>query len=136
LIVLNTPVDAAPAGISRKHYSKEFKQRLVCQSLAPGVSAAKIALKHQINANLLFKWRRRYLREISSPAAEAVKLLPVTIREKAEEPPPVKAVKDPRSLHAVSRCTVEIELPEGRLVVKGDIPIELLRSVVQIVRSR
>ncbi len=132
----DTPVDAALAGNSRKHYSKEFKQRLVRLSLAPGASAAKIALKHQINANLLFKWRRRYLREISGPAAEAVKLLPVTIREKAEEPPSVKAVKHTRSLHAVSRGTIEIELPEGRLVVKGDIPIELLRSVVQIVRSR
>lgn len=129
------PAEPAPAGISRKHYSKEFKQRLARLSLAPGASAAKIALKHQINANLLFKWRRRYLREISSPAAEAVKLLPVTVREQAEEVPCAKA-KPTRSSHVSSRGTLQIELPEGRIVVRGDIPIELLRSAVQIVCSR
>lgn len=132
----DTVPESAPAGVPRKRYSKEFKQRLVRLSMVPGASAAKIALKHQINTNLLFKWRQRYLREISGPAAEAVKLLPVTVRESAEEAPPVKAAKPTRSSRAGSHSILEIELPEGRIVAKGDIPIELLRSVVQIVRSR
>ena len=132
-----TSSDSGTAGTSRKHYSREFKQRLVRQSLAPGASAAKIALKHQINANLLFKWRQQYLREIAGPAAEPLKLLPVTVRESTEElRQPAQATQLPRPSRSGPCGTLEIVLPQGRIVAKGDVSIELLRSAVQIVRSR
>ena len=59
----DTPAKAAVA--RRQRYSAEFKRRLVRMSLAPGASAAKIALKHELNANLLFKWRRRCRRRLN-----------------------------------------------------------------------
>jgi transposase len=133
----DTSLDATPVAGARKRYTKEFKQRLVRLSLAPGASAAKIALKHQINTHLLFKWRRRYLREMSGPAAEAMKLLPVTVRQSSEElQQPAQAAKRARPSRCGSCGTLEIELPEARIVAKGDVAIELLRSAVQIVRSR
>jgi transposase len=124
--------------VSRRRYDLEFKQRLVRMSLVPGASAAKIALKHQINTNLLFKWRRLYLREISGTAAESVKLLPVTVSELTDEPQrrPVQTAKNARSPRADRVGAIEIVLPEGRILVKGGVQIELLRAVVQMVRSR
>lgn len=126
------------SGASRRRYAAEFKRQLVRMSLVPGASAAKIALKHQLNANLLFKWRRLYLREISGAAAEPVKLLPVTVRECTDEsgPPPVETAKSARWSRRTRSGTIEIELPEGRIQVKGGVEIELLRSVVQMVRGR
>jgi len=38
----------------------EFKRDLAAAACAPGVSVAKLALEHGVNANLLFKWRRQY----------------------------------------------------------------------------
>jgi transposase len=126
------------SGASRRRYAAEFKRQLVRMSLVPGASAAKIALKHQLNANLLFKWRRQYLREIAGAAAESVKLLPVTIHECTDKlgPPPVETAKNARSSRRTRSGTIEIELPEARIVVKGGVEIELLRSVVQMVRGR
>ena len=37
-----------------------FKRELAAAACAPGISVAKLALKHGVNANLLFKWRREY----------------------------------------------------------------------------
>lgn len=39
-----------------------FKRKVVELSLAPGASVAAIALEHGINANLLFGWRKSYLK--------------------------------------------------------------------------
>ncbi len=134
---LDTSANSRPVTGARKRYSKEFKQQLVRLSLLPGASAAHIALKHQINTNLLFKWRRQYLREMANPAADSSRLLPVTIRESAQKPQqPGQTKKHTHSSRAGSCGTLEIALPEGRIVVKGDVPIELLRSAIQIVRSR
>ena len=38
----------------------EFKRGLAAVACEPGVSVAKLALEHRVNANLLFKWRREY----------------------------------------------------------------------------
>ena len=38
----------------------EFKRELAMAACAPGTSVAKLALKHSVNTNLLFKWRREY----------------------------------------------------------------------------
>ncbi len=52
------------------------------QACEPDVSVAKLALKHSINANMLFKWRRQYRAGQFGVAekcsvAESVTLLPV-----------------------------------------------------------
>ena len=133
----DTPAKAAVG--RRQRYGAEFKRRLVRMSLAPGASAAKIALKHQLNANLLFKWRRRYLREISGTPAESVKLLPVTVRECSEPSEPAAVDERPSNAGALRRTrsgTIEIELPGGCIRVKGAVDVELVRAVVQMVRGR
>lgn len=44
----------------RRQWSDEERRRLVALSKAPGASVAKVALRHGVNANLLFNRRRRY----------------------------------------------------------------------------
>ena len=44
----------------RPNHALEFKRRLAQAACAPGVSVAKLAQEHRINANMLFKWRRHY----------------------------------------------------------------------------
>ena len=65
--------------VRRRRFTEEFKRQAVEQTLAPGASAAGIALKHQLNANVLFKWRGQYLRELATAKARPAALLPVTI---------------------------------------------------------
>lgn len=52
----------------RRTHGRRFKRRIINRSLEPGVSVARIALEHQLNANLAFKWRREHLRPLATPA--------------------------------------------------------------------
>ncbi|WP_425199441.1 transposase [Paraburkholderia tuberum] len=52
---------AADGAYKRPNFPTEAKRRLVEQSLERGASVALIARNNDINANLLFKWRRLYL---------------------------------------------------------------------------
>jgi transposase len=47
----------------RRRYGKQAKRELVQACLEPGVSAARMALEHGLNANLLRKWIAQYLLE-------------------------------------------------------------------------
>lgn len=44
----------------RPNYPIDFKRSVAVLACVPSVSVAKLALKHGINANLIFKWRRHY----------------------------------------------------------------------------
>ncbi|WP_254346688.1 transposase [Paraburkholderia sp. CNPSo 3274] len=47
----------------RRRYDESGKRTLVEAALRPGVSVARIAQEHEINANLLRKWITKYLME-------------------------------------------------------------------------
>ena len=69
----------------RRHYDSAFKRHLVELTLVPGASVARIALDHRVNANILFRWRRHYLREVAPAAVKpAAALLPVMLSESNE----------------------------------------------------
>jgi len=58
----------------RSCYDKEAKRELIEACLRPGVSVARVALQHGINANLLRTWITRHRRQrelmVGRPAAE------------------------------------------------------------------
>ena len=80
--------------VSRRFRSLEEKQRIVAESQQPGASVAQVARRHELNANLIFAWRRlqaqgllaRMRPRISKPAA---KLLAVEVH--AQSPAPTVA---------------------------------------------
>src|SRR6185503_3524099 len=66
----NRPLLRKP--VKRRHYDSAFKRHLVELTLVPGASVARIALDHRVNANILFRWRRHYLRSLTrSPPSPA-----------------------------------------------------------------
>lgn len=42
----------------RRSYSRAFKRRVVAETLEPGASVAAVARRHDLNANMVFMWRR------------------------------------------------------------------------------
>jgi len=61
----------------RKSYTVEEKQRIVAASYEPGASVSQLARRHEMNANLLFTWRRRM--RPPSTAEPPMDLIPVDI---------------------------------------------------------
>ena len=69
----------------RRTFSNEFKLQMVKLALQPRVSVARIARKHDINDNLLFKWLRLWQNEgrisrrlpVTTSSDAGVELLPV-----------------------------------------------------------
>ena len=120
----------------RRRFTKEFRRQVVEETLVPGGSIAGVALKHRLNANLVFTWRRKLLPALAP--TRAVKLLPVTITDPGETPAavgnagaPGKPVRRYRL-----RGVIEIELNGARLVLKGAVDAEALRVVLTALTSR
>jgi len=57
-IVGTKRVDLLVPGRRRRYWSDEEKRRIVAETLVSGASVSEIALKHGVNANLVFTWRR------------------------------------------------------------------------------
>lgn len=113
--------------VARRKHSLAFKRRLIEQTLVPGASVARIALDHGVNANLLFKWRRQHVRATRSAPPS---LLPVLLSEplaRAEQP-----VATPAARTAASGGAIEVELPAGRIRIKGAVDGAALRVVLQM----
>ena len=115
----------------RRKHGEALKQDLVERSLRPGASVAAIAQEHGINANLLFNWRRLYLRgrDSSAPATPTPTLLPVTVQASAAVSVP-KAWQ-PRTPSGV----IEIDIGSARVRLRGAIDEASVRCVLQTLRE-
>ena len=67
-------------GALRRRWSDAEKRRIVAESYQPGVSVSVVARRNDVNANLVFNWRRRFREQ----AGGAGGLVPVVV-----EPPPL-----------------------------------------------
>ena len=67
---------ATPA---RRTFSDEEKLRIVQETFAPGASVSVISRRYDVNANLIFRWRRRF--EWHATAGPDASFLPVTVAE-------------------------------------------------------
>ena len=68
------------SGPRRRVHSEAFKRKVVELSLVPRASVAAIALEHGINANLLFGWRKAYLKSrADAPAGRKDGPVPATL---------------------------------------------------------
>lgn len=87
---MGTPVEIAQAGITdalgrrsgpRRLRSIAEKRQIVEETLQPGASVATVARAHEVNANLVFAWRKLYQQGLLDPNATAptAPLLPVEV---------------------------------------------------------
>ena len=115
------------------------KRRIVEETLVRGASVAAIARKYDVNANLLFGWRRLHQRGLLETGREpAAKLLPVEVTT-----PTVVATRSAIAAVSKSRARaapantlalsghVEIEWPDGvRVRLQGSVDARVLTTVL------
>jgi transposase len=130
---------ATPGPIRRRRrFSKAFKRQVVEETLVRGASVAAIAMGHRLNANQVFAWRRKYLRESALVPTKAVKMLPVTI-EAPTVPLPVQrpAQSSTRgSKSSLPRGSIEIEYAGATVRVRGMVDTEALRVALEVLCAR
>ena len=78
----------------RRLWSDEEKRRIVAETLEPGASVSIVARRHDLNANMLFTWRRQIGAGALLPAGDAVTFVPaaITTEAAATVPPELPAV--------------------------------------------
>ena len=118
--------DFAPGERRRRSWTRDEKRRIVDESLQEGASIAEVARRHELNANLLFTWRRQ-MGVGSTERKDPIEIVPVTIA---------------RGLAAEEHCPdaagqMEIVLSEGdRIVVWADVETAALTRVLKALSGR
>lgn len=109
----------------RRYYRREQKRRIVEETFAPGASVSVVARKHDVNANIVFAWRRQHKRGLLDPGSRKSEpaLLPILVDS------------DSGSVASVQPNTsaghIEIHLPDGRWIhVSGSVDATTLRAVM------
>lgn len=103
----------------RRRHSPQFKAQVLAESQQPGVSMATVAQRHNLNANLVQKWRHAAeRRERAGPATPAFIPLPAPA--------------------AVDRATVPeacIELPGSLGLIRVFWPCDQTRSLAELLKT-
>lgn len=86
----------------RRRYSRELKAQILAECEVPGISVAKVALAHGINANIVHGWRK--LARCAEPAVVRQEFVPVSVAPSAQE-------------HCDDRG-IELELRRGTMAIK------------------
>ena len=122
----------------RRVHNEVFKRKVVELSLTPGASVAAIALEHGINANLLFGWRKAYLKSCGDDQVDReggpapATLLPVEVVSSAV---PAAGSIAPTHRAGNSLGSIEIEVAGARVRVRGAVDEASLRSVLAALRG-
>ena len=118
--------DFTPGGRRRRSWTRDEKRRIVEESLEDGASIAEVARRHELNANLLFTWRRKLGVE-PSERKDPMEIVPVTIA--------AASLADGHCPTAGGR--MEIILSEGdRIVVWADVETAALTRVLKALSRR
>ena len=106
----------------RRTWSDDEKRSICLQTLAPGVSAAQVARRYAMNANLIFKWLKDLRFQPDDLEIEETEFLPVEISTEFEAAlPTVRQLIPERDSYSHSGPRIEIVTVDGhRLTVEGD----------------
>ena len=118
------------AGLRRRRSAAE-RRRVVEETLEAGASVARVALKHGVNANQVFQWRRLYRDgKLGAPPEGTMKLLPVSVADEEELAKP-----GPNEVASSSLGAIHIELPgEVRISLEGSVDPVVVRLVLMSLR--
>jgi transposase len=120
---------------SRRRRTIQEKRQIVEETLIAGASVPAIARKHEVNANLVFCWRRLYqqgLLEVRD-AGVAMAMLPVrqtpARKRQVTRTTPASAMK---ARHGTRRW-IEIRLPAGGVIsIQGPVDATALAHVITL----
>ena len=108
----------------RRRWSEAEKRRIVAESYQPGVSVSVVARRNDVNANLVFNWRRRF--------REQGGFVPVVVEPAGMLPPPSAVGAD-----ALATGRMEIALADGsRVIVDREVDGAALGRVLSALGRR
>jgi transposase len=111
-------------GTKKRRRTIRERREIVEETLLPGASVSRVARRHDVNANQVFYWRKRY-REGQLGSSADTQL----IRVKVANDRSAEAVKEddflPRS------GTLEVKLSKGTLRIFGTVDVIALRAVIE-----
>ena len=110
---------------SRRTHTPEFKRSAVEASKQPGASIAGVAMACGINANQLHKWRQQF--QDSGLILAESQILPVTLIHDTE---PLG------TRQTTPEGSIDIQLPKARLLVRGQVNLDVLQTVLVALRSK
>src|ERR1700742_2678102 len=85
----------------RRRRSEAEKRKIVEEAMKPGASVALVARRHELNANVLFIWRQKYLKGEFGPQIAGPELIPVKVVDTTVE------VEPPAKPHKRNACGAE-----------------------------
>ena len=108
----------------RKHRwrTKAERRAIVEETLVPGVSVSRVARKHDVNANQVFRWRKLYHEGLLGTTTN---FLPVRVADEQRG----EAVNG--SGFIAQAGTMEIKLSRGTLRILGSVDVTALRTVIE-----
>ena len=112
------------AQCKRRFWDDDEKVRIVAQTRLAGVSVSQVARRYDVNANLVFTWRRDPRFNPSPVEDPAALFLPVEVVA-------VPSVIDPPVIE-LTAAKIEIVLPAGhRITVRGAYDADALCRLVR-----
>ena len=129
-IVVGTTLDTSINPGSRKgrrNYDVAFKKQLAVAACAPGISVARLALEHGINANMLHKWRREHLAVAGSGGNELRATEFLAVRVGPSRQPAALISKPPVSQQGI----IEIRMGAALLRLEGAVDAATLAQVLR-----
>ncbi len=122
--ILDTVAPARRTG-RRPNFSLDFKRQVVEATLQPGASVSLIAREHDVNANLVFRWRHQYQQGLFGAASQSATLLPVQVIEAPIDLPHV--VQPQTECHS----EIAVEVGKAKLRITGTPDPQTLQFVLQ-----
>ena len=115
----------------RPNYTAEFKQQIVAAASVPGASVSKLAMAHQLNANMVFRWRRELGAGAADDSKAPAELLPIVLERRASTAPLAAAAE---------RCPtagthIEVAIGDACVRISGSPGEAVLRAVFRSLRA-
>lgn len=117
----------------RRTFTTEFKQHLVELCQQSDTSVAKVAMQHQINANLLHKWMSQSkpkslaLEQVSHQQTD---FLPIVMN-------PASRTEEPESSPAINHpvAHIKIPLPRSDQMIEVDWPVQSAMELLALIQD-
>jgi transposase len=109
----------------RPNFPQEFKRKVVEATLQTGASVSLIAREHDVNANLVFRWRQQYQEGLFGPVSQSATFLPVQVIEMPTDLPQV--IQPQPECHS----EIVVELGKAKLRITGTPDPQTMQLILQ-----
>jgi len=115
----------------RRRWTEEEKRRIVAESEAPGSSVSIVARRHDLNANMLFTWRREFRQGEAGASVDQAAFVPAVIAPEEADGQPATTLRE----HRASIKDDSARRPPGPLLRGHPSILSLLRALETLNRG-